>query len=78
MKKPAMPFPEDPDDRNESLISRVAYLQARIGPFSAPFDSKAFLDTEWEAPRGDFSRTDLASGKNTEGGEDPLDLMKDR
>ncbi|WP_425645322.1 hypothetical protein [Agrobacterium leguminum] len=76
MKEPEAPFPEKPEDRKASLRSRVAHLQARAGRFSEPFDMKAFLDNEWDAPKGDFSKTDLAAVEDIENRGKPLDANK--
>ncbi|MFK0204734.1 hypothetical protein [Agrobacterium sp. NPDC090283] len=73
MKEPAAPFSEQPLDRKASLMSQVAHLQHRAGPFSEPFDMKAFLDEEWDAPKGDFSKTDLASVENIAGDRKSLE-----
>lgn len=76
MKEPATPFPDEREDRNERLISRVAHLQVRVGPFSEPFDMKAFLDEEWDAPKGDFSKTGLVAVEDIENRGKPLDTTE--
>ncbi len=37
---------------------------------------KAFLDNEWDAPKGDFSKTDLAAVEDIENRGKPLDANK--
>lgn len=73
MTRPAAPFLEEPEDRKKSLVSRIARIRARIGPVSSPFDMKAFLDEEWEAPKGEFSETDLILVERIEN----LDVSRD-
>lgn len=51
-----------PTGRAKNLHQRVAKLRAKapaMGISSPEFDMKKFTDEEWDAPKGDFSKTDL-------------------
>lgn len=58
--------PEESEDLWKRRRAAIKRLQSEAGLNGDPFDMKAFLDAEWEAPKGDFSKTDLGWGARTE------------